>query len=411
MATYGDLAFDSRVQREAISLAEAGHRVTLLCVEPGGDLPPTLTTAVTVISRYPTRRPVAPRPIRWPGPLGLVGRVLDRARWMVVYRRDAARWGRWAVRRAGPADVWHVHDFPALSAIVPRLAAGTTVVYDSHEVFLESGTAVRLPGPIRAWLRRQEIRLAGRAAALITVNDACAEALAFLRAPRTVVVHNYPPIPPDGPAPDPGLLRGAAGIPAGAPVVISHGAITVQRGLEQLVDAVTQPRLEDVHLVFLGFGDLGPDLIERAAGLGIDGRVHVLPAVAPDALIALVGGADVAAMPIQPTTLNHVLSTPNKLFESLAAGVPVVASDFPGMARIVLDAPEGPLGAVCDPADVASIAAAIDGLLRQSPADRDARRMRCRAAARDRMSWPHAAARLTALYDDLAAGLGRVVAG
>ena len=89
MATYGDLAFDSRVQREAISLAEAGHQVTLLCVEPGGDLPPTLTTAVTVISRYPTGRPVAPLPIRWRGPLGLVGRALDRARWMVVYRRDA----------------------------------------------------------------------------------------------------------------------------------------------------------------------------------------------------------------------------------------------------------------------------------------------------------------------------------
>ena len=47
-------------------------------------------------------------------------------------------------------------------------------------------------------------------------------------------------------------------------------------------------------------------------------------------------------MPIQPSTLNHRLTTPNKLFEAMAAGVPVVASDLPGMADIVRETGCGP---------------------------------------------------------------------
>ena len=53
----------------------------------------------------------------------------------------------------------------------------------------------------------------------------------------------------------------------------------------------------------------------------------------PTELLDWVAAADVVAMPIQPSTLNHRLTTPNKLFEALAAGVPVVASDLPGHGR------------------------------------------------------------------------------
>jgi glycosyltransferase involved in cell wall biosynthesis len=53
----------------------------------------------------------------------------------------------------------------------------------------------------------------------------------------------------------------------------------------------------------------------------------------------------------QPAGMNEVLSTPNKLFESIAAGVPVVTSDFPERRAIVLNPALGPLGAVCDPTD------------------------------------------------------------
>ena len=110
------------------------------------------------------------------------------------------------------------------------------------------------------------------------------------------------------------------------------------------------------------------------------------------------------AVLIQRTTLNHYLSTPNKLFECLAAGVPVIASDFPTMRRIVLGDPAGPLGTVVDPADPAAVAAAIRSILDLDPRSAAELRARCRNAARDRWNWEVESARLVALYREL---LGR----
>jgi glycosyltransferase involved in cell wall biosynthesis len=107
-------------------------------------------------------------------------------------------------------------------------------------------------------------------------------------------------------------------------------------------------------------------------------------------------------MPIQASTLNHRLSTPNKLFECLAAGTPVVVSDFPDMRRIVLEDPDGPLGATCDPTSPRSVAEAIHVVLDR---DRDATadlRARCLRAAHARWNWEAESARLVALYADLA---------
>jgi glycosyltransferase involved in cell wall biosynthesis len=130
--------------------------------------------------------------------------------------------------------------------------------------------------------------------------------------------------------------------------------------------------------------------------------MHVLDAVPPDELLRWVAGADVDAIPLQHSTLNHWLCTPNKLFESLAAGVPVVVSDFPVMRVIVLEDPEGPLGAACDPTDPRSIAETIGSILDRPAAERADLRARCLRAAHERWSWETESVGLLALYDDLA---------
>jgi glycosyltransferase involved in cell wall biosynthesis len=222
---------------------------------------------------------------------------------------------------------------------------------------------------------------------------------------RTVVVRNCP-ARWEPPSPASGALRAAAGVSGDVPLVLCHGAFVRERGFEQLAAALTLPPLAGVHAVFLGRGPLEPHLRQLAADPALDGRLHVLAAVPPEELPTWIHGADVVAMPIQPSTLNHRLSTPNKLFEALGAGVPVVSSDFPAMRAIVVDDPEGPLGEVCDPASPSALALAIRSLLDLDEEARAGLRARCLAAAHARYAWEIDAARLLDLYDRLAVSAG-----
>jgi glycosyltransferase involved in cell wall biosynthesis len=252
-------------------------------------------------------------------------------------------------------------------------------------------------------MRSFERRLARRAVALVTVNTTLEGILRTrLGFTRSIVVHNSPPrwTPP---AVAPNLLRERLNLPPEARVALYHGGLAEVRGLRQLVDAVLLPGMDDAHLVFLGYGPLRDELLARAAEPASRGRIHVLDAVPPDELADWVGSADVGLMPNQPVSANERLSTPNKLFESMAVGLPVVSSDFPERRRIILDDPAGPLGAVCDPTSPAAIAAAIRSILDRPPAERAALRARILRAAHERWNWETESARLVALYEELAA--------
>jgi glycosyltransferase involved in cell wall biosynthesis len=213
-------------------------------------------------------------------------------------------------------------------------------------------------------------------------------------------VHNCPErwSPPEE---RPARLRNAAGVPPGAPIVLYHGAFNPNRGMEQLAEAMLAAGLETAHLVYLGYGGRRSVVDMLVADPRFGGRLHVVDAVPPGELLEMVAGADVDAIPLQHSTLNHWLSSPNKLFESLAAGVPVVVSDFPVMRGIVMDDPDGPLGAVCEPSDPGSIASALRSILEQDRSAQQLLRERCRSAARDRWNWETESRRLLDLYADL----------
>ena len=404
MALFGDVTYDSRVRKEARTLAERGYDVTIVCLagaESGPDLPANVTIEV--------QRPAGPMIIPgstnpfFSGRTGRIGRIRRRVRWLLAYARGLRSWGRLALEAAGPVDAWHAHDLTGLVAIVPSLPPDVPLVYDSHELYLESGTAFMLPGLVRRALRFYERRCVARAAVVITVSDQIAEELIRRYRPRrTAVVRNCPVV--EMPPPKGMLDRQVAGIPAAAPIVMYHGGLTAGRGIEPLMEALLRPSLGDVHLVLMGYGDKREALVSMTESKPWRGRLHVLDPVAPGAVTSWVASADLGAMLNPGTTPNDRYSSPNKLFECLAAGVPVLASDFPTMRRIVMDDPDGPLGAVCDPGDVDAIAASMESIVHQSAADRGALRERCRKAAEIRWNWDVESRSLLGVYTDL--GLG-----
>jgi glycosyltransferase involved in cell wall biosynthesis len=236
---------------------------------------------------------------------------------------------------------------------------------------------------------------------MVTVNQALADVFRRRYRPsRVLVVHNCPDRwePPADPVDH---LRAAAGLPPESQVILYLGSVGPGRGLEELCLALLEPGLGSPYLVVLGPSRHTPRYQALAGDPRWRGRVILLDAVDPADVPAWAHTADVGTSLIQATTLNHRLSTPNKLFECIAAGVPVVASDFESMSGIVLADPDRPLGAVCDPADPAAIAVAIRGILEASPEERSALRARCLAEAHRRWNWGVESQGLIDLYGSL----------
>jgi glycosyltransferase involved in cell wall biosynthesis len=301
------------------------------------------------------------------------------------------------VRVAPPADlVLGYHYLGIGTGLALGLRDRVPVIYDAGDIYLASTAVLALPWPARAAIRRYERSAAQRADAVVTANDGYARELARrLDVPLPVVVMNCPPRTAP-PAVQPRRFHEALGLAPNIRVVLYHGGFTPDRGIEELIAAM--PRVERAVLVLLGFGQLAGRYEAIAADPASGGRIRVMPAVDPAELLDWVASADVAAMPILPTTLNHRLTTPNKLFEALAVGVPVVASDLPGMAPIIraVDA-----GRLVRPGDPASIGAGLTDVLETPEAERLARRARMLAAAHDRYNWETQSARLFAEFERL----------
>ena len=195
------------------------------------------------------------------------------------------------------------------------------------------------------------------------------------------------------------LVRLAAGIASDRPVVLYQGGYSVDRGIEELVTAMDEPPMRelDAACAFMGFGRLEGWLREQAE-LRPD-RIVVLPPVPPDDLLPWTASADVTFVGQPPRTLNQRLNLPNKLFESLMAGVPVVVSADNAQCQLTS---EEEVGACADIDSPRAIADALASILGQPAAVQRDLRGHCRSVALGRYSWERNVGGLTGLYRRLA---------
>jgi glycosyltransferase involved in cell wall biosynthesis len=276
---------DTRVEKEARSLTEAGYSVTVVA-EWHAELPRGEERdgyRVVRVARGPARR---------------IGARL------VQYRHRLMR----ALRQTRP-DIIHAHDADALepaAAVARRL--GVPYVYDAHELWTEQ---VNRNNPelyfqlSRLYYREVERWLAPRAAAVLTVSAPIARELERRYRLRGVrLVPNYPEIPPQvAPRPIRDLVA-ASGTPiaADARIVLFLGGIQIDRGIDRLLRALVD--VPEAAGVFLGSGPPPPDLASLTAELGLEHRVRFLPPVPSADVVAFTASADVGVTLTQPSSLN-----------------------------------------------------------------------------------------------------------
>lgn len=361
-----DVANDHRVVKEAETLLAAGHEVHAVGVARAG-LPARETFRGIAVRR------VRARP--WP---------TRKARFAEYAARAAA-----ASLRIRPHAI-HAND---LDTLLPGWAAarlcGARLVYDSHELYLESEHLLGRPRETRIW-EAIERRLAPRADAALTVCASIARELeSRYGIARVHVVRNLP-------RRDRGteVRELAPGRSPGEPLLLHQGFLQKGRGLETMVEALRF--YPEARLVLLGEGPEEAALRERARVAGVLERVVFRPPVPLADLLAHTRAADLGLVLYEGRSLNYKYALPNKLFEYIMAGVPVLASDLPEMRAVV--APRG-VGRLLADARPEAIARAARGMLEDREA-LAAMRARCREAAED-LCWEREEKTLLEIYDSL----------
>lgn len=243
------------------------------------------------------------------------------------------------------------HDLPMLPlAHRHAVAAGAKLVYDSHELWCEKGFPERWK---RGW-RAVESRHIRHCDAIITINHSIAALLRERYGLTEVDVITNATTPLAGRPRD---LRRACGIESNALVLLYQGGLTAGRQLEQVVTAMASVRHPRVHLVMLGSGALKSRLVRLASRGAARGRVHFLDPVPQAELLEWSASADGGIIPYGSDCLNNHLCTPNKLYEFIAAGTPILANDLPELRASV--AAHG-FGLIREMRDSNSVATAID---------------------------------------------------
>ncbi|MBA2556062.1 MAG: glycosyltransferase, partial [Chloroflexi bacterium] len=334
-----------------------GHRLSGRLLPPLGRLPPLTSRTLR-------------RVFLWP---------LQMHDWWATLRREVP-----------PADLYHACGYLAVPVALElarrarRQGRRGRVIYDVIDVVLDSNLYMAVPRPLVALYKLKERGWVRQVDAVVTVNQPIADHLEriwHLRERPTVLLNCPPRWAP--PAERPDLIRQAIGIPPERWIVLFLGRLVREKGLDEAAEAVLG--LEDAALVVIGAGLLHERVSARDRDPRYSGRHFTLPLVHPDALAEWTASADVSFVAMPDNSLNQRLSSPNKFWESITAGTPVVVGRGLSFMRGIVERER--LGATAGPTDPADLARAFRAVLEQPPDDLEAMRGRCVTVARERYHW------------------------
>lgn len=375
---YNSSRFLTRVDRSARTLAEAGYEVVLVAIKDEA------TPAFEDRGAYTVKRvSLASRAL--PGRFGLrVLRFLE-----AIVRTFVAAWRE-------NADIYNPRDAEPL--LVAHLAAslrGAIVVYDSDELCLDRNKPVTRKRWWRFLMFRFERHYARKSAAVITTDHGRADILAQrYRISRPTVVLN---VPDTFDALQPDLDFRTRALADRTYLLIYQGVLIENRGIPEMMRAMKY--LPECRLALVGYGHKEDEYKKILAVENLEASVEFFDAVPFERLMRYTAAADVGMIPLIPACLSYRYAAPNKLFEYMMAGLPVVVTDLPDMALVVNEERVGTL--IDDATSPESIARATRELI-ESNESLTERGRRAREAALARYNWTVERRKLLDVYERLA---------
>jgi glycosyltransferase involved in cell wall biosynthesis len=419
MISYDHLVIDRRILQQARSLTQVGYDVSVVSgfecpreeyfVEGGVAVhrytyDPNYFGSVYTPTGLVTKLPGMVRISKSINRILSILRAINRlpiGRWNIHSFRQLYYFSRkdyqsyvWHKLLQHQADIVHVHDLPLLwlgNQLAKEWQA--RLVYDAHEIYYEQDT---LSSAQKKKLAKQERRLIKKVDIFSTINDAIAEYFSLKYGVSPLILMNCTDMPADGDGQaSRDLLRERGAVPLDAKVVLYQGWYSHERNLLTLVQAA-EFLSENTYLILIGYGDYEKEMRAALEGKLWADKVRFIGQVDSKDILMYTAGADLGVIPYQPIDLNHKLCSPNKFFEYVQSGVPVLAQDlifFRRMEELYGVVSTGDLSYVSGMAEAINLLIDNDGRL-------DTMRTACNVAAKT-LNWETEGQKLIHAYTQL----------
>ncbi len=253
-------------------------------------------------------------------------------------------------------DLIYCMNLPSLHiGIIGKKFFKSKCVYDSHDLYVDQTRRKNSPIIIRKITMMYEKFLAIKADIVIQTTDSRCKQFNNYYGIEPLKIMNKPLSPPK----DVRMPKSIEKYLNSDKNIVGYvGAILPHRGLEQLVEAVSD--INNVQIVILGYarGKWAENFIRKNKD-----KIILIPAVKPHEITTALSVFDIGISLIQNYGLSYYYSCPTKVFELVVAGVPQVASNFPEIGKLIEGNPIGPVGKVVNPANIDEIKKAIVELI------------------------------------------------
>lgn len=304
VSVINDLVTDSRVNKTCNVLMDAGYEVVLI----GRELP---------------------------GSLPLPDWKFKAVRMNLLFKKGPAFYFFFNVRLFlkllfTKCDLLFANDLDTLlpNYLVSRVKK-IPLIYDSHELFTEVPELQHSTTKKKIWLSLEK-RIVPKLKTCITVNQSIANIFEAKYKVHFHVIRNIPqPLPIQKIK-----TREELGLPRDRKVLILQGAgINMDRGAEELIDAMND--ISNAILLIIGGGDVWPVLEEKIKCNSLEEKVKLIKKIPKEELLHYTLNADLGISIDKNTNPNYYNSLPNKIFDYLHAGIPILASRLPEIESIV----------------------------------------------------------------------------